>query len=54
MLFNPLPHNLEGEKKHFENIVGKGENVDNQHFLLFPQCFLLHVFQGKIAPFEPH
>ena len=22
-----------------ENIVGKGENVGYQHFLLFPQCF---------------
>ena len=22
-----------------ENTVGKGENTDNQHFLLFPQCF---------------
>ena len=22
----------------FENIVGKGENAGNQHFLLFPQC----------------
>ena len=22
-----------------ENIVGKGENSDNQHFLLFPQYF---------------
>ena len=22
-----------------ENMVGKGENADNQHFLLFPQCF---------------
>ena len=22
-----------------ENIVGEGENADNQHFLLFPQCF---------------
>ena len=22
-----------------ENIVGKGENAGNQHFLLFPQCF---------------
>ena len=21
------------------NIVGKGENAGNQHFLLFPQCF---------------
>ena len=28
------------KKKHFENIVGKGENADNQHFRLFPQCFL--------------
>ena len=25
-------------KRPFENIVGKGENVGNQHFLLFPQC----------------
>ena len=24
----------------FENITGKGENAGNQHFLLFPQCFL--------------
>ena len=23
-----------------ENIVGKGKNAGNQHFLLFPQCFL--------------
>ena len=23
-------------KKFFENIVGKGENASNQHFLLFP------------------
>ena len=22
-----------------ENIVGKGENAGNQHFLLFQQCF---------------
>ena len=27
-------------KKPFEKIVGKGENVGNQHFLLFPQSFL--------------
>ena len=26
-------------KKFFENILGKGENAGNQHFLLFPQCF---------------
>ena len=28
------------KKKLLENIVGKGENAGNQHFLLFPQCFL--------------
>ena len=27
------------EDKTSENIVGKGENAGNQHFLLFPQCF---------------
>ena len=27
-------------KKPFENIMGKGENAGNQHFLYFPQCFL--------------
>ena len=26
--------------KPFDNFVEKGENVGNQHFLLFPQCFL--------------
>ena len=29
-----------GGKKTFENIVGKEEKAGNQHFLLFPQCFL--------------
>ena len=32
-------------KKPLENIVGKGENAGNQHFLLFPQCFLLFPIQ---------
>ena len=26
--------------KLFENIVEKAENADDQHILLFPQCFL--------------
>ena len=26
----------------FENIVGKGENAGNQHFLLFSHCLLLY------------
>ena len=29
-------------QKAFENIVGKGENAGNQHFLLLPRCFLLY------------
>ena len=28
-------------KKPLENIVGKGENAGNQHFVLFQQCFNL-------------
>ena len=27
-------------QKTFKTIIGKGENADNQHFLLVPQCFL--------------
>ena len=30
------------KKRALENFVGKGENVSKQHFLLFPQCFLLY------------
>ena len=33
-------------KRPFENIEGKGENAGNQHFLLYPQCFL--PFQKQI------
>ena len=32
-------------KKSFKNIVGKGENAGNQHFLLFPQCY--HPYQRQ-------
>ena len=38
VLWNGLT--LNPEEKAFENIVGKGENAGNQHFLLFPQSFL--------------
>ena len=31
-----------------ENIVGKGENAGNQHFLLFPQCFQETFFPSGI------
>ena len=30
------------KKKALENSVEKGENAGNQHFVLFPQCFLLY------------
>ena len=40
------------KKKPFENIVRKGENAGNQHFLLFLQCF--QPFPRKIAIFELH
>ena len=33
----------------FENIVGKGKNAGNQHFLLYPQCFLLFLNQISIV-----
>ena len=35
-------------KKPFQNIVGKGENAGNQHFHLFPQCFL-HYQRQKLS-----
>ena len=31
-----------------ENIVGKGENAGNQHFLLFQQCFQKASFLGTL------
>ena len=35
-----LLHTIPTFNDPFENIVEKGENAGNQHFLLFPQCFL--------------
>ena len=37
-------------KKPIDNIVGKGENAGNQHFLRFPQCFL-NSSQSKVQFF---
>ena len=45
---NPLYHTI----MTFENIVRKGENAGDQHFLLFPQCFL--PFLIHISIFESH
>ena len=39
-------------KKPFENIVGKGENTGNKHFLLFTQCFL--PFLKQISVIQSH
>ena len=54
MAANPLPLNPDFlttlEKKPFENIVGKEENAGNQHFLLFPHCFL--TFPKQISIFS--
>ena len=35
-----------------ENIIGKGENAGDQHFLLSPQCFL--PYQRQVQWFDPH
>ena len=53
--FNSIPHNHNFKRPHlimkpFENIVRKGENTGDQHFLLFPQCFL--PFQKQISNFS--
>ena len=41
--FNSLPHNsrvlMTVEHRAFENIMGKGENADNQLFVLFHNFF---------------
>ena len=40
------------QKGHIENIVGERENAGNQHFLLFPQCFLPFIKQsGLFLPY---
>ena len=46
----PNPNFNDLEKYAFRNIVGKGENAGNQHFLLFPQCFL--PFPKQISVFH--
>ena len=39
-------------KKPFENILRKGEIVGNQHFLIFPECFLS--YSREIAHYVSH
>ena len=40
------------KKKALENTLGKGENAGNNHFLLFPQCFLL--YHKEKSSFQQH
>ena len=40
-------------EKAFGNIVGKGENAGNQHFLLFLQCFMSYPKRAYFFP-EAH
>ena len=54
--FNPLTDKTRDltnlYEKPFENIVRTGEDAGNQHFLLFPQCFL--PFPKQISIFDSH
>ena len=51
-LYQTIPIFHDPLKKDLENTVGKGENAGNQHFLLFPQCFLL--YQREKLSFYQH
>ena len=43
----PLPHNDNVRRPEVKSLLkplwDKGENAGDQHFLLFPQCFLLYL-----------
>ena len=41
-----VTQNLKFVFRRVENIVGKGENAGDQHFLLFLQCFQKSSFSG--------
>ena len=49
-LYHTIPSFKDPKKEAFGHIVRKGENAGNQHFLLFPHCFLL--YQGQKSSFE--
>ena len=57
-IFLSLYHTIQtfnnSDKVALEKIVGKGENAGNQHFLLFPQCFLLFPMQTSILSHIHH
>ena len=39
-------------KQLFKNIVGKGENPGNKHFLLFPQHFIGYIYFSNANGFN--
>ena len=43
-LYHTIPSFNDPEQDTLENILGKGENAGNQHFLLYPKCFLPYPF----------
>ena len=51
-VYHTIP-TLNDPEKHFENIMGRGENAGHQHFLIFPYVF--YVFREKEkSPFQQH
>ena len=44
-LYHTIPTFDNPKEEGFGNTVGKQENAGKQHFVLFPQCFLL--YQGE-------
>ena len=51
-LYCTIPTLNDLEKEAFCTYCGKGEKAGNQHFLLFPQCFLS--FPNQILTFHLH
>ena len=49
---NPLLHDAQferlWEKRPFENTLRDEQNAGNQHFLLFPQCFVSYQRLSKL------
>ena len=50
--YRTIPTLNDPKMEAFENILGKGENAGNQHFLLIPKCFL--PFPKQISIFGSH
>ena len=51
-VYHTIPNSTTFKKRPSENIVGKGENTDNQHFFLYPQYFLPSL--EEISSFQSH